>query len=70
MLLARLATRQAKPDGQHWLRDEDVMAALSPLPVSVLPGVGWRTRAMLQQHGEETVQQIRDTNKTTLEVCS
>ncbi|XP_011606750.2 DNA repair protein REV1 isoform X1 [Takifugu rubripes] len=40
ILLARLATRKAKPDGQHFLRSEDVDDFIRDLPVTSLPGVG------------------------------
>uniref|UniRef100_H3D8N4 DNA repair protein REV1 n=1 Tax=Tetraodon nigroviridis TaxID=99883 RepID=H3D8N4_TETNG len=40
ILLARLATRKAKPDGQYFLRSEDVDDFIRDLPVTSLPGVG------------------------------
>ncbi|KAF3694693.1 DNA repair protein REV1 [Channa argus] len=40
ILLARLATRKAKPEGQHFLRSEDVDDFIRDLPVTNLPGVG------------------------------
>ena len=41
ILLARLANRRAKPNGQYLLPLEDVPAFLSELSVDDLPGVGW-----------------------------
>lgn len=38
ILLARLATRKAKPDGQYFLRSEDVDDFIRDLPVTSLPG--------------------------------
>ncbi|XP_072252813.1 DNA repair protein REV1 [Leuresthes tenuis] len=40
ILLARLATRKAKPDGQYILKSEEVDDFIRDLPVTSLPGVG------------------------------
>ncbi|XP_034550093.1 DNA repair protein REV1 isoform X2 [Notolabrus celidotus] len=40
ILLARLATRKAKPEGQHFLKSEEVDDFIRDLPVTSLPGVG------------------------------
>ncbi|XP_038576785.1 DNA repair protein REV1 isoform X2 [Micropterus salmoides] len=40
ILLARLATRKAKPDGQYFLKPEEVDDFIRDLPVTSLPGVG------------------------------
>ncbi|XP_017265842.1 DNA repair protein REV1 [Kryptolebias marmoratus] len=40
ILLARLATRKAKPNGQHFLKYEEVDDFIRDLPVTSLPGVG------------------------------
>ncbi|XP_053295980.1 DNA repair protein REV1 isoform X1 [Pleuronectes platessa] len=40
ILLARLATRRAKPDGQYFLKSEEVDDFIRDLPVTSLPGVG------------------------------
>ncbi|XP_013867133.1 DNA repair protein REV1 isoform X2 [Austrofundulus limnaeus] len=40
ILLARLATRKAKPNGQYFLRSEEVDDFIRDLPVTNLPGVG------------------------------
>lgn len=39
ILLARLATRKAKPDGQYFLRSEEVDDFIRDLPVTSLPGI-------------------------------
>lgn len=41
MLLARLATKKAKPNGQYLLSWDDAPAYLAALPVGDLPGVGY-----------------------------
>uniref|UniRef100_A0A671S282 DNA repair protein REV1 n=1 Tax=Sinocyclocheilus anshuiensis TaxID=1608454 RepID=A0A671S282_9TELE len=40
ILLARMATRKAKPNGQYFLRSEEVDDFIRDQPVSSLPGVG------------------------------
>ncbi|TMS06938.1 DNA repair protein REV1, partial [Larimichthys crocea] len=40
ILLARLATRKAKPEGQYFLKSEEVDDFIRDLPVTSLPGVG------------------------------
>lgn len=41
MLLARLATKQAKPNGQFYLKPEAVANFMSEQKIADLPGVGW-----------------------------
>ncbi|KAE8690582.1 Basic helix-loop-helix DNA-binding superfamily protein, putative isoform 1 [Hibiscus syriacus] len=40
MLMARLATRTAKPNGQRYIHPERVDEYLDPLPIKALPGMG------------------------------
>lgn len=40
ILLARMATRKAKPDGHYFLKSEEVDDFIRDLPVTSLPGVG------------------------------
>ena len=49
LLLARLATKKAKPAGQHRVRQAGAQAFLGDLPVSALPGVGWSMEAKLAE---------------------
>ncbi|GAA5909801.1 hypothetical protein JCM6882_002678 [Rhodosporidiobolus microsporus] len=56
LLLARLATRKAKPAGAFHLLSEDVADFLSPLSVDDLPGIGWSMRDKLDSElGVKTV---------------
>jgi len=60
MLLARLATARAKPDGVARVRGEEADAVLLGLKASDLPGVGWRTSAALRdQLGVVSVADLR-----------
>ncbi len=49
MLLARIATGLAKPNGQVWLGGDIASQVLETLPVAKLPGVGWKRAKILQQ---------------------
>lgn len=41
MLVARLATKKAKPNGAFRIRASESEAAITALPLADLPGVGW-----------------------------
>ncbi|XP_052873602.1 DNA repair protein Rev1 [Anopheles cruzii] len=47
-LLARLATKRAKPNGQYWLVPDKVDSYMRDIPISELPGVGPSTTARLK----------------------
>lgn len=48
ILLARLATRKAKPANAYQLMPDEVPAFLAPLPVDSLPGIGWSIQDKLE----------------------
>ncbi len=54
-LVAKLASRAAKPDGLVHVRADEVLAFLEPLPVGALWGVGDRTVQTLARLGVKTV---------------
>ncbi|GAA6022393.1 hypothetical protein JCM11491_001576 [Sporobolomyces phaffii] len=61
VLLARLATRRAKPASAYHLLPEDVDGFLAPLAVDALPGIGWSLRTKLADElGVSTVGQLRE----------
>ncbi|GAA6041064.1 hypothetical protein JCM8097_004699 [Rhodosporidiobolus ruineniae] len=67
ILLARLATRKAKPAGAFHLLPEDVPAFLAPLDVDSLHGVGWAMRDKLASElGVKTVGDLLLQNKFDL----
>ncbi|GAA5853622.1 hypothetical protein JCM9279_005079 [Rhodotorula babjevae] len=60
ILLAKLATRKAKPANAYHLFAEDVDDFVAPLGVDELPGIGWSMRDKLKaQLGVETVGDLR-----------
>ena len=66
LLLARMATRQAKPNGQFVLSMDEAEEYLGYQPVSTLPGVGWSLSRKLQNMGITTCHQLQDVLLTKL----
>jgi DNA repair protein REV1 len=58
-LLARLATKEAKPDGVSFLRWEQRQQYLDPLAVRELPGVGRKQSAKLEAMGVRDCRDLR-----------
>lgn len=54
-LAAKIAADEDKPDGLTVVERGEVAAFLAPREVDAIPGVGDKTRALLTQHGVETV---------------
>lgn len=67
MLLARLATAKAKPDGQYHLRVDTALGELASLDVQELPGIGWRTGEKLRQAGFDKVLDIQKSSKASIQ---
>ncbi len=66
ILLARLATYKAKPNGQFVLSEEDAQTHLIDQPVSSLPGVGWALNRKLEEYEIETCGQLQMISLDTL----
>ncbi|MBW0460612.1 hypothetical protein O181_000327 [Austropuccinia psidii MF-1] len=49
ILLAKLATKKAKPAGSYYLRGEQCQALLKDLQIDNLPGFGWAHKRELEQ---------------------
>ncbi|XP_063987117.1 DNA repair protein REV1 isoform X2 [Diachasmimorpha longicaudata] len=64
-LQARLATKKAKPDGQFYLKRNNVEAFIGELEIGEIPGVGWSTTHQLH---EMNVKSCQDLQKITLGV--
>ncbi len=67
MLLARMATRRAKPDGQFLISPDMVLAHLTDIPVSEIPGVGHQKLKKLKSLGIETCGQMQELDQSVLE---
>ncbi|XP_074275494.1 DNA repair protein REV1 [Silene latifolia] len=66
MLMARLATRAAKPDGQYYIPPEKVDEYLLPLPIKALPGIGRVLEEKLKKKGVQTCGQLQMYSKDSL----
>nr|XP_057937088.1 DNA repair protein REV1 [Doryrhamphus excisus]XP_057937089.1 DNA repair protein REV1 [Doryrhamphus excisus] len=67
ILLARLSTRKAKPDGQYFLKSEDVDDFIRDLPVTSLPGVGPAMGKKLATIGVKSCGELRQVSLSQLQ---
>ncbi|XP_021827326.1 DNA repair protein REV1 isoform X2 [Prunus avium] len=67
MLMARLATRMAKPDGQCYISPEKVDDYLHQLPIKELPGIGHTLEEKLKKQNVQTCGQLRMISKDSLQ---
>ncbi|GLT76694.1 hypothetical protein SLA2020_483390 [Shorea laevis] len=67
MLLARLATRTAKPDGQCYIPPGKVDDYLDQLPIKALPGIGYVLEEKLKRRNVSTCGQLRTISKDSLQ---
>ncbi|KAI4295713.1 hypothetical protein L6164_035729 [Bauhinia variegata] len=67
MLMARIATRTAKPNGQYHITPERVDDHLSQLPISALPGIGYVLEQKLKKQNVRTCGQLRMISKDSLQ---
>ncbi|MCJ1397679.1 deoxycytidyl transferase [Xylographa trunciseda] len=66
ILLAKVATRRAKPAGQYQIKPDEVLEFLGALAVQDLPGVAWSIGGKLEEIGIKLVKDIRETSKEKL----
>jgi len=57
---AKIASDLLKPDGLTLVPPTKVVEFLAPLPVSLIPGVGKKTQAFLEERGIETISQLQE----------
>ncbi|CAH1257907.1 DNA repair protein REV1-like isoform X2 [Branchiostoma lanceolatum] len=67
ILLARMATKKAKPNGQFYLPPEDVLDFVSPQMVRELPGVGRSLESRLKVIGVATCGDLQKVPLPTLQ---
>ena len=67
MLLARMATRVAKPNGQYFLPTDEVINFLTHQKVHDLPGVGYSTSLKLREMGVETCGELQQVSLSKLQ---
>ncbi|OMO63318.1 DNA-repair protein, UmuC-like protein [Corchorus olitorius] len=67
MLMARLATRTAKPNGQCYIHPERVDEYLDQLPIKALPGIGHVLEEKIKTKNIRTCGQLRMISKDSLQ---
>ncbi|EIW70659.1 hypothetical protein TREMEDRAFT_28996 [Tremella mesenterica DSM 1558] len=70
ILLAKLATRRAKPAGIHHLLEPDIPAFLAPLDVEDFPSVGYSIRQKIEtRFGSTIVKDLLEHPKSAFQGC-
>ncbi|XP_028797962.1 DNA repair protein REV1 [Neltuma alba] len=67
MLMARIATKSAKPNGQYYISPEMADDHLCQLPISELPGIGHVLQEKLKKHNVHTCGELRIISKDSLQ---
>lgn len=67
MILARIATAKAKPNGQFFLPSDNVLHELGCLDVEELPGIGWVTGTKLREAGFRAVADIQNSTQSKIQ---
>ncbi|WP_419698169.1 DNA polymerase IV [Mucilaginibacter sp. NFX135] len=65
--VAKMATNQAKPNGQLYIKHGEELAFLAPLSISKIPGLGESTCQKMYQYGIERIGDLQKTNVRFLE---
>jgi DNA polymerase IV (DinB-like DNA polymerase) len=65
-LIAKIASGFKKPDGLTVVMPEEVEKFLSPLPVEEIPGIGKKTKKILNEMGIKTIGDLAKTNVSLL----
>jgi DNA polymerase-4 len=65
--IAKMATNQAKPNGQLWIKHGHEKAFLAPLNIGKIPGLGESTCQKLYQYGIEKIGDLQRVNLKFLE---
>ncbi|KAJ3678135.1 hypothetical protein LUZ60_001938 [Juncus effusus] len=67
LLMARLATKSAKPNGQCFIPSHKVNEHLDKLAITALPGVGYNASEKLRTKGFQTCLALREISKEALQ---
>lgn len=59
-LVSKVATDDAKPDGQKEVAHGQEKSYLAPLPIDRMPGIGRKTSTLLQQMGVRTIKTLSE----------
>ena len=65
-LLARIATKKAKPNGQFYLDAKEAVSFIENLNIEEIPSVGWKTKKFFNQMSITKCSQLLSYSKTEL----
>jgi DNA polymerase-4 len=65
-MMAKMATNEAKPNGQYEIKPGDEQAFLDPLPVGKIPFCGEKTEKFLNDKGIKTIYQLRQFSREAM----
>lgn len=65
-MMAKMATNEAKPNGQYEIKPGSEQAFLDPLPVGKIPFCGEKTEKMLNEKGIYTILQLRQFSREAM----
>jgi len=66
-LVAKIASGLKKPDGLTIIKPEEVQKFLDPLPADAIPGIGPKSKIILEGMGVKTIAELRKLPKEILE---
>jgi DNA polymerase IV (DinB-like DNA polymerase) len=66
-LIAKIASGFKKPDGLTIVKPERIQEFLDPLPADTIPGIGPKSKIVLEGIGVETIADLKKLSKETLE---
>jgi len=58
-MMAKMATNQAKPNGELYVKGEEVQSFLDPLPIGKIPFLGEKTEAVFHKMNVRTIAELR-----------
>lgn len=66
--VAKIATGQAKPNGEKYVPRDEVQAFLNPLPVNMIPMIGEKTNQILLKNNIFTIKDLSSKTKQEIEM--
>jgi nucleotidyltransferase/DNA polymerase involved in DNA repair len=67
LILARLATKLAKPDNLFYLNAANFAQHIDPLEITNLPGIGWKNHAKLKEKNIKTIGDLKKFSKSAVQ---
>ncbi len=65
-MMAKIASAQAKPNGQLWIKHGEEQTFLAPLNIRVIPGLGAKSCAYLNKYGYHFIRDLQNSSENRL----